>query len=70
MQKKINKLKVICITGSSGKTTVKEWLTRILKNSFVVYSNPGNFNNYIGMPLTLDKYSKENRNMYFRIRYE
>ena len=52
-KKKINKLKVICITGSSGKTTVKEWLTRILKNSFVVYSNPGNFNNHIGMPLTL-----------------
>ena len=44
---------MICITGSSGKTTVKEWLTRILKNSFVVYSNPGNFNNHIGMPLTL-----------------
>ena len=36
-KKKINKLKVICITGSSGKTTVKEWLTRILKDSFVVY---------------------------------
>ena len=44
---------VVCITGSSGKTTVKEWLSKILEKSFVVYSNPGNFNNHIGMPLTL-----------------
>ena len=50
---KINKLKIICVTGSSGKTTIKEWLTKILEKNFIVYSNPGNFNNYIGMPLTL-----------------
>ena len=50
---KNTKLMVVCITGSSGKTTVKEWLSKILEKSFVVYSNPGNFNNHIGMPLTL-----------------
>jgi len=43
--KKNKKIKVICITGSSGKTTLKEWLSKILKKEFAVYSNPGNFNN-------------------------
>ena len=49
----VSNLKVICITGSSGKTTLKEWLKKILSKNYMVYSNPGNFNNYIGMPLTL-----------------
>ena len=51
--KKNKRIKVICITGSSGKTTLKEWLSKILKKEFAVYSNPGNFNNHIGMPLSL-----------------
>ena len=44
---------MICITGSSGKTTVKEWVGTILKKTERVYINPGNFNNEIGMPLSL-----------------
>ena len=51
--KKNKNIKIICITGSSGKTTLKDWLSKILKKEFVVYSNPGNFNNHIGMPLSL-----------------
>ena len=50
---RIRNLKTICVTGSNGKTTLKEWLKETLKNNFVVYSNPGNFNNLIGMPITL-----------------
>ena len=50
---RIKNLKIICITGSNGKTTLKEWLKETLKSNFVVYSNPGNFNNLIGMPITL-----------------
>ena len=50
---RIRDLKTICVTGSNGKTTLKEWLKDTLKNNFVVYSNPGNFNNLIGMPITL-----------------
>ena len=50
---RIRDLKTICVTGSNGKTTLKEWLKETLKNNFVVYSNPGNFNNLIGMPITL-----------------
>ena len=50
---RIRDLKTICVTGSNGKTTLKEWLKETLKNNFLVYSNPGNFNNLIGMPITL-----------------
>lgn len=44
---------VIGITGSNGKTTVKEMLTSILEQSHCVLATAGNFNNHIGVPLTL-----------------
>lgn len=45
--------KVIAITGSNGKTTTKELLYEILKTSYNVTATPGNFNNHIGLPLTI-----------------
>ena len=45
--------KTIGITGSSGKTTVKEMTTAILQECGTVLSTNGNFNNHIGVPLTL-----------------
>ncbi|HET8817643.1 MAG TPA: UDP-N-acetylmuramoyl-tripeptide--D-alanyl-D-alanine ligase [Pseudidiomarina sp.] len=45
--------KTIAITGSSGKTTVKEMLAAILKTRGDVLATRGNFNNDIGCPLTL-----------------
>jgi len=46
-------LPIIAIGGSNGKTTTKELLYAILKEQFSVYATPGNFNNHIGVPLTL-----------------
>ena len=46
-------LHMICITGSSGKTSLKEWTGKVLKEKVNTYVNPGNFNNEIGMPLSL-----------------
>ncbi len=43
----------IALTGSCGKTTVKEMLASILKRSGEVLATAGNFNNEIGVPLTL-----------------
>lgn len=43
----------LALTGSCGKTTVKEMLTSILKLKGQVLSTSGNFNNEIGVPLTL-----------------
>lgn len=45
--------KVIAITGSCGKTTVKEMIAAILANRGNVLATAGNFNNDIGVPLTL-----------------
>lgn len=44
---------VIAITGSSGKTTVKTLLAGILAECGSTHSTKGNFNNHIGVPLTL-----------------
>lgn len=44
---------VIGITGSNGKTTTKEMVAAILGESRNVLKNKGNFNNLIGLPLTL-----------------
>lgn len=46
-------LRVIGITGSSGKTTVKEMTAGILAPKFPIYKTGGNFNNLVGLPLTL-----------------
>ncbi len=48
-------LKVVAITGSSGKTTTKEMVSAILNIGNMTLKNQGNFNNLIGLPLTLLK---------------
>lgn len=45
--------KTIAVTGSSGKTTVREMLASILQEQGDVLATKGNFNNDIGVPLTL-----------------
>jgi UDP-N-acetylmuramoyl-tripeptide--D-alanyl-D-alanine ligase len=44
---------VIGITGTNGKTTSKELLAEVLKSTFKISFTQGNFNNHIGVPLTL-----------------
>lgn len=46
-------LKVVAITGSTGKTTTKEMVYSILKTRYNTIKTQGNFNNEIGMPLTI-----------------
>jgi UDP-N-acetylmuramoyl-tripeptide--D-alanyl-D-alanine ligase len=46
-------LRVIAITGSTGKTTVKEMTAAIISKRFSTLKTKGNFNNLIGLPLTL-----------------
>ena len=45
--------KVVALTGSSGKTSVKEMTAAILRECGEVLHTAGNFNNEIGVPLTL-----------------
>lgn len=46
---------VIGVTGSNGKTTVKEMIAAILGQTHHVLATVGNLNNHIGVPLTLLK---------------
>lgn len=48
-----SQVKTIAMTGSSGKTTVKEMCAAILRQAGNVLATEGNFNNDIGVPLTL-----------------
>ncbi|MCQ2112035.1 MAG: bifunctional UDP-N-acetylmuramoyl-tripeptide:D-alanyl-D-alanine ligase/alanine racemase [Bacteroidaceae bacterium] len=44
---------VIAITGSNGKTTVKEWLYQLLSPDFNVCRSPRSYNSQLGVPLSL-----------------
>ena len=44
---------LIAITGTNGKTSTKTLLTHLLSERFNVLSTSGNYNNHIGLPLTL-----------------
>lgn len=43
----------ICITGSNGKTTTKEMIVQLLSSKYHVLKSEGNYNNEIGVPLTI-----------------
>ncbi len=46
-------IKVVGITGSAGKTSTKEFIAGVLAEKYSVLKTEGNFNNEIGVPLTL-----------------
>lgn len=45
--------KVVGITGSNGKTTTKDMTEAVLKARYRVHKTQGNFNNHIGLPITI-----------------
>lgn len=46
-------MKVVGITGSNGKTSTKDILASVLKQHYITQKTMGNYNNEIGVPLTL-----------------
>src|SRR5436305_11548808 len=53
---------VIAITGSNGKTIVKEWLYQLLSPNFNIVRSPRSYNSQIGVPLSIWQMS-ENYNL-------
>lgn len=51
---------VLGITGSSGKTIVKEWLNFLLSPSFNIVKSPKSYNSQVGVPLSVLSIQKEN----------
>jgi alanine racemase len=50
---------VIGITGSNGKTIIKEWLFQMLSRWEVVVKNPGSYNSQVGVPLSVWQLQKQ-----------
>jgi len=50
---------IIAITGTNGKTTTKELTREVLKQKFNVKATKGNYNNHIGVPLTILSFTRE-----------
>lgn len=51
---------VIGITGSNGKTIVKEWLYQLLSEDFNIIRSPRSYNSQVGVPLSVWEMSDEN----------
>ena len=49
---------IVGVTGSNGKTTVKEWLSVLLSSSLFVIKNPKSFNSQVGVPLSVMEIQK------------
>lgn len=54
-------VKVVGITGSVGKTSTKEFIASVLSEKYNVLKTEGNFNNEIGLPLTILKIRDEHQ---------
>lgn len=54
-------VRVIAITGSVGKTTCKEMCAAVLAQRFCILKSEGNYNNEIGLPLTLLQLTAEHQ---------
>ncbi len=50
---------VIAITGSHGKTVVKEWLYQLLKNDYRITRSPRSYNSQIGVPFSVWQMNEE-----------
>lgn len=59
--KKVVNPKLIAVTGSNGKTTVKQMLSNVLTLAGSTCYTQGNLNNHIGVPLTLLSMRKQNQ---------
>ncbi len=53
--------KIIAITGSAGKTSLKNLLGGLLDNFKKTYSSPKSFNNHLGVPISLSNLSTEDK---------
>lgn len=54
-------VRVVGVTGSNGKTTLKEMIAACLSQDAATFATEGNFNNDIGMPIMLTKIADEHR---------
>ncbi len=54
------KIPVVGITGSNGKTIIKEWVSQLLDPDFNICKNPKSYNSQIGVPLSVWQLNEQN----------
>ena len=59
--------KIIAITGSVGKTSLKNLLKQLLQNFAKTYSSPKSYNNHLGVPISLSNLTGEDKYGVFEI---
>jgi Alr-MurF fusion protein len=52
-KRNLSKIKTIGITGSNGKTIVKEWLAQLLNKNYNVTKTPKSYNSQLGVPISI-----------------
>ena len=60
-KREITSAKIIAITGSAGKTSLKNLIKNIIKDFGKTYSSPRSFNNHLGVPISLSNLSYEDK---------
>ena len=61
LKRKYTLAKIISVTGSAGKTSLKDLLKNILRNFGNTYASPKSYNNQIGVPISLANLNYENK---------
>ena len=61
LKRENSKAKIIAITGSAGKTSLKNMLSTLLKRYSNTYASPRSFNNHYGVPVSLSNLSLEDK---------
>jgi alanine racemase len=51
--RELSQAQIVGITGSNGKTIVKEWLAQLLRTQFKVHKTPKSYNSQVGVPLAI-----------------
>ncbi len=61
LKRKLSLAKIIAVTGSAGKTSLKNLLKDLLQNFNKTYSSPKSFNNHLGVPISLSNLSFDDK---------
>ena len=60
-KREITSAKIIAVTGSAGKTSLKSLIKNLLQNFGKTYSSPRSFNNHLGVPISLSNLRYEDK---------